>query len=98
MSGTGPEKAGHVPDIVLPCPEYGQLFLTMFRTSMCDVRNMTRIFGHILYITGPVTDIPGNIPDITGPIPDITGHIPDITGPIPDINFIPKSMSGIRPG
>ena len=65
--------------------------MALFGTSMCDVLNVTRIFGHIPNITVPVLDIAGHIPDITGPISDITG-------PIPHINFIPKSMSGVGPG
>ena len=90
MSGTGPVSTGHIPDIKYRCPEYGQLFLAIFRTSSCDVRNVTRILDHNPDITGP-------IPDITGHIPDITGHVPDFTGLIPDINFVTKSMSGTRP-
>ena len=42
MSGIGPRKTGHVPDINLQCPEYDQCFLAMFRTSEIDVRNMAR--------------------------------------------------------
>ena len=65
--------------------------MTLFGTSMCDVLNVTRIFGHNPNITIPVLDITGLIHDITGPIPDITGTIPLF-------NFIPKSMPGVGPG
>ena len=78
MSGTRPVSTGHIPDIKFQCPEYGQFILALFRTSMCDVRNVTRIFGHVPDITGLVPDITGHVPDITGHIPDITGHVPDI--------------------
>ena len=29
-----------IPDIEIWCPEHGQFYLSMFRTSKCDVRNM----------------------------------------------------------
>ena len=43
MSGIGPGKTGHVPDINFSCPEYDQCFLAMFRTSLYDVRNTASI-------------------------------------------------------
>ena len=98
MSVIQPGKTGPIPDINVRCPEYSQVFLAIFRTSMCDVRNVTRIFVPVPDNIGPVPDIAGHIPDITGYIPDITGYIPDITGCIPDIIFMTKWMSGIQPG
>ena len=82
------KNPGHVPDINVRCPEHGQDKLAVFRTSMCDVWNVTRIFV-------PIPDITGRNPDITGCIPDIAGCIPDITGCIPDIILSTKWMSGI---
>ena len=43
MSGIGPGKTGHVPDINFSCPEYDQCFLALFQTSQIDVRNTASI-------------------------------------------------------
>ena len=63
------------------------IFLVTFRTSLCDVRNMAKNFGHVPDITGTVPDIIGHVPDITGTVTDITGSVPDIPGTVPDIFF-----------
>ena len=67
------------------CPEYGQFSLSIFRTSLFDVRNMASF--HSPY-SGPYLV----------PISDIIVHIPDINVLIPDINFMKNSMSGIWTG
>ena len=87
MSVIGPGKTGLIPCINVQCPEHGQSFMALFRTSLSFP-------GHVPDITGHIPDTIGHIPDTTGLIPDITGHvmdisdpISDITGHIPDISF-----------
>ena len=51
MSGIWPVYTGHVPDINVWCPEYGQFILALFQTSMS--------------FPGHIPDIIGLIPDIS---------------------------------
>ena len=85
MSGTWPVLSVDVPDIKMWCPEYGQLKLAMFQTSLI-------LSVHITDITVPILDTNVYIPDITVLIPDITVRIPDITVHVPDINIFLLSM------
>jgi len=59
LSGTWTEKTGYIPDIKNRCQGYGQLKLSMSRTSIFDVRNMDREYcpcsGHQLLMSGTWT-------------------------------------------
>ena len=39
--GNIPDLAGNIPDLVGRGPEYYQWLLVIFRTSLCEVRNVT---------------------------------------------------------
>ena len=58
-----PVATGNIPDLVVRSPESYQDKLVRFRTSLCEVWNVTRIFGSF-------PDLKGNIPDLAGNIPD----------------------------
>ena len=88
-----PVATGNIPDLVVRSPECYQDKLVRFRTSLCEVRNVTRIFG--------------NIPDLAGNIPDLVGNIPDLkfaslvtfrtsTDEVRNITKIPWCFSGPR--
>ena len=68
MSGIRPGFPGHVPDIKVRCPEYGQFQLSMFRTSHIDVRNRASFnwpysgHHHLMSVIWPVET--GSVPDI----------------------------------
>ena len=72
MSGIGPGKTGHVPDINFSCPEYDQCFLAMFRTSLYDVRNKASFQKFVeVDVRNMASDVRNKAKN-PGPIPDIT--------------------------
>ena len=86
MSGIGPGKTGHIPDINIRCPERGQSFLALFRTSQNNVRNMasfqksmeTDVRNMASNVRNMASDVRNMASDVRnkaknpGPIPDIT--------------------------
>ena len=75
-----PVATGNIPDLIVRGPESYQDLLVRFRTTLFEVRIITRIFGNI-------PDLPGNIPDLAGNIPDLAGSFPDLAGSFPDLKF-----------
>ena len=61
-------KTGLIPDIKSQCPEHEQRKLSIFRTSIFDVRNKDKEYcpcsGHQLLMTGLWTAFSAHVPDI----------------------------------
>ena len=74
MSRIQPAFPGHIPDIVVRCPEQGQYFLAILRTSLCDVRNRASFSwsysGHRSAMSRIWPGKPGCNPDINVRCPE----------------------------
>ena len=93
MSGIRPGFPGHVPDIKVRCPEYGQFQLSMFRTSHIDVRNMAssqnfvennvrNMASDVRNMTSDVRDMASDVRNKASDVRNMAknpGHVPDIT-------------------
>ena len=72
MSGIGPGKSGHIPDILQRCPEHDQKKKYDVRNKASEVRNMA---SDVRNVASDVRNRASNVRNMAknpGPIPDIT--------------------------
>ena len=106
MSGIGPGKTGHVPDINFSCPEYDQCFLAMFRTSLYDVRNKASFQKFVeVDVRNMASDVRNMASDVRNTASDVRnrardvrnrtknpGHVSDIKDRCPEYGQLKLAM------